>query len=1175
MFSKYLDNITTKLKLSGAGERNYYPIVEELFKDIFKYLKQDYTITIEKTECFGIPDFTITKAFCDIGIIEAKDIDEDIDNIKFQEQFQRYTKSKENVLITNFIEWRWYYKEKELKRVIIGKIENIKDKTITKYSQNYDELLNVITEFLNQKTQITNADILSCRMGLQARLLRDEIIKLFDKPNNTKINIEMETIKKNLKNDITKEEFASIKAQMTIYGIFIAKLYYGDKQKEGFKLERIAENIPSSNSFLQQLFYEQNNPFYMDEKIKLIINRVIEMMAEVDVVGMLDDFAKKNKTSTSIVEFYEAFLEKYDPKLRANMGVWYTPQAIVDFIVRQIDLILINTFKINDGIINTDDIPYNKNGKPDTSGEIVDTQQQVQILDPATGTGTFLVEYIRLAFEKFMKAGKYNQWNNFVEKYLLSNLNAFEVMMCPYVLAHLQIDIILQQFGTNAQNFISKYIEDNNIFPDTHDKKYLLEGFIWKRLCKKDNINEAIEKYSGYHIADKDNNNWKANIYLTNSLDDWNDKEAQTKELYGNIIEQEGTEARKIKKQKHIMVIMGNPPYNASTMNKGKWITKLLDDYKYEKTQDNIINLLKGEKNIKPLSDDYVKFIRYGENYIEKNNRGILAFITNNSYLNGCSHRGMRKHLLKTFDDIYIINLHGDIRRDKELIKNGDQNVFNIMQGVAISIFVKKPHQYEEHEAKRKGEIYAKPLATIHYKDLSGARYEKFNWLNNHNIFEENKDEQQINNNSSQIYNFLENREIIKFDKEWIPKEEDWLFIPKTETNKDEYKNGFNINDCYEKKSMGFSSGKDEINICFSNEEAQKIISDFVNFDNQQLHLKYNVSENIDWNFDTLRECFKTNSYSLINGSYRAFDDRTIIFSNQVGAFARSRYDIMQHFLQNDNIAMLISKSNCDVFVSNKITCMDVVANRSYVNPLYIFTEGKRNINFSQQFIKDFSNKINLPFSESIDKDFVGFKNNIQVSGFYNRYDDKTKFNELHIFDYIYGVLNDKEYNIKYKEFLENDFPKVPYPDSIDSFFKTARNGEIIRHLHLMEIADTDKFACIDFTRIGFDILLNGDYENDTSKNNFIENIKVEKVENLKINSIYGNILSCRVWINKYQYFIIPEDILETKIGSYRPVIEYIKKRKGRYLTEDEKKHFDKICKVMSTIHFDTKIYKY
>ncbi len=1178
------------------------------------------------------------------------------------------------MLITNFLEWRWYYKNNEVKRIKLGefvaKTDCLGEKNIKPLKENFNDFNQIITEFLRHKTEITNAETLSYRMGEQARMLRDEILKLFDKPNSSVIKSELKTIQENLKKDTTKEDFADMKAQMTIYGIFIAKLYYGDKQTKGFELESIFNYIPHSNSFLQQLFYTQNNPFYMEKTIKTIIDRSIEMMASTDVVKILDDFAKKNKTSTAIVEFYETFLEKYDPKLRAEMGVWYTPQPIVDFIVRQIDLILINVFNIKDGIINTDEVGYNKEGKIDKFGKPVESQPQVQVLDPATGTGTFVVEYIRLAFEKFMKTGKYNQWSSFVEKHLLKNINAFEIMMCPYVLAHLQIDIILQQFGTNAANFISEYIKNNNIFPDPQDKKLLLEGFIWKRFCKTNNINEAIEKYSGYHIADKDNNKFNPNIFLTNSLDDWNDSTdtSATQDLFGDIIEREGTMARKIKQQQHIMVVMGNPPYNASTMNKGRWIMGLLEDYKYEKDKNGnkIINLLEGEKNIKPLSDDYVKFIRYGENYIEKNDRGILSFITNNSYLDGCTHRGMRKHLLKTFDDIYIFNLHGDARRDKDLMKNNnDQNPFNIMQGVAISIFVKKPHDEDIYTAKQNNTTYTKPLATVHYKDLIGTRYDKFMWLIEYDIFKTSE------NNSTSDYLDFNNHKPVQFDKEWSPSSDDYLFVPKNEEGREEYEKGVRVSEIYTVWNSGFTSHKDDITVKFTPYELQAVVDDFLKLSEDELKIKYNLNnEARDWNVSIAKnDLEKTKDHrEIVKICYRLFDERFTSYASSKGFIARPRYElmknlitskgfiayprveVMKNFIISNNIALIAKKLGNDVFLTNKITDSGVMTGWSSVFPLYTFTNptnpagtagtaseagggatnrqatnaagvykqadlsatssqpsefiAHRHINFSQTLLKTFAEKLGIPFVESNNDTFAGFHNGLRVSGFWNKYTDKTKFNELHLFDYIYGILNDKEYRNKYKVFLEMDFPRVPYPESVNEFFEYAKRGETLRHLHLMEVADVEKFECVDFEALS--LLYNEtDKDNNDTKaikhacvlegkhqalehQNKIENVKMEQVENLNISCCFdgcgfdecsfdndcrrkqqdtNNTIfpACRVWINKYQYLVIPECLWMFKIGSYKPVQEYLKKRKDRIFTEEEQKHFKRMCFVITS----------
>ena len=1169
MFLSFLTKLSTLLTTNKSGEETFYPILEEMFLDYFNSgnVKGEYQIiTTPTNEKDGNrPDFLVLKGCCDVGIVEAKDIGKDLDSDKFVEQFERYKQTYENVLITNFLEWRFYYKQNEIKRVKIGKLVAKTDGfTIQPLPDNFEDFNHLLIEFLLHKMIIINADNLAERMGQQAILLRQEMRNIFTNKTRKsyyKLSADLETIRRNLKKDTTEEDYISLYSQMTIYGIFIARIYYKGTP-EGFTIYDISKTIPHSNGFLYELFRLDNDPFWLDDRLKIIISRVVEMMANTDIITILDKFAKKQTTASAIVEFYETFLDKFDRKLRADMGVWYTPQPIVSFIIRQIDLILQNVFNIKGGIIDTTEVAFNEDGSENKNGiGIKSIQPQVQVLDPATGTGTFLVEYIRLAFEKFIKSNRYNEWNSFVEKYLLKNLNAFEVMMCPYVLAHLQIDIILQQFGTNADNFISKYIVDNNIFPDPNDKKYLLEGFIWRKRCGKDNINDIVAQYSGYHISGNYQSHKECNIVLTNSLDDWNDPQEQTQELYGSMIEIEGTKARQIKKHKHIMVVMGNPPYNSSTMNKGKWITSLIDDYKYERNENNEkINLLKDEKNIKPLSDDYVKFIRYGENYIEKNNRGILSFITNNSYLDGCTHRVMRKHLLKTFDDIYIFNLHGDARRDKQLMKeNNDQNPFNIMQGVAISIFVKKPHDEEEYEAKKQGKTYTKPLATVHYKDLIGSRYDKFKYLDEHNIFDDN--ELLIKENLTSYYPDFNNKKQVQFDKEWIPERDSFLFVPKCEEGREEYEKGVRVSEMMEKINSGLKTAQDDVVIQFTKKEIQKVISNFQTLTIQELKNLYKVEDKQFWTFERAKNDIMQDKYFITEINYRAFDQRwTAYTGNSRGFFESPRSIIMNNLVKKKNIALITRKIGNGTFISNKITDAHCISEWDYIFPLYTFSPtDSRHTNFQQSLLKTFSEKLGIPFKESCHDDFAGFNNGIRVEGFWNRYNDKTKFNELHLFDYIYGILNDKEYKEKYKVFLEMDFPRVPYPENIDTFFETARKGEILRHLHLMEIADTSKYTCIDFSNIDLDITLRGDKAGEDK----IENVKFEPVENLKIKSIYGEIQACRVWINKFQYFVIPEFLWDYKIGSYRPVTEYLKKRKDRILTTEEQKHFERICRVV------------
>jgi len=250
----------------------------------------------------------------------------------------------------------------------------------------------------------------------------------------------------------------------------------------------------------------------------------------------------------------------------------------------------------------------------------------VQILDPATGTGTFLAEVVKQIYQQHFQAMQ-GAWSGYVENHLIPRLNGFEILMASYSMAHLKLDMILRETG---------YIQQSGSYKEQRFR-----------------------------------------IYLTNSLEEFH---KDTGTLFASWLSAEANEANHLKRDTPVMVVLGNPPYAVSSSNKGEWIQDLLKDYKKD------LN----EQNIQPLSDDYIKFIRYGQYCIEKNGSGILAYISNNSFIDGIIHRQMRKNLLETFDKIYILDLHGNAKK-KETCPNGskDENVFDIMQGVSINIFIK------------------------------------------------------------------------------------------------------------------------------------------------------------------------------------------------------------------------------------------------------------------------------------------------------------------------------------------------------------------------------------------------------------------------------------------------------------------------------------------------------
>ncbi|MFZ4680825.1 MAG: type ISP restriction/modification enzyme, partial [Flavobacterium sp.] len=378
---------------------------------------------------------------------------------------------------------------------------------------------------------------------------------------------------------------------------------------------------------------------------------LVDIFLACNVEEILKNYGKSTKMEDPIIHFYETFLSEYDPKLRKARGVWYTPAPVVNFIVRAVDDILKTEFDLPQGLADSSKTKI----KVDVQGKKTEQEvHKVQILDPATGTGTFLAETIKHIHKKF--EGQQGIWSNYVETHLLPRLNGFELLMASYAMAHLKLDLLLTE--------------------------------------------------TGY----KPTTNQRFRVYLTNSLEEHHQ---DTGTLFANWLSTEANEANHIKRDTPVMCVIGNPPYSVSSSNKGEWIEKLTADYKRD------LN----EKNIQPLSDDYIKFIRFGQHFIDKNGSGILAYISNNSFIDGIIHRQMRKNLLECFDKIYIIDLHGNSNR-KEVSLDGsrDENVFDIQQGVSINVFIKN------------GEKKKNELGKVFHHELFGKREFKYETLLNSSI---------------------------------------------------------------------------------------------------------------------------------------------------------------------------------------------------------------------------------------------------------------------------------------------------------------------------------------------------------------------------------------------------------------------------------------------------------
>ena len=623
----YIDKINKKFRLGKSTEHTFRGNLEVLIESLLPNVLATNEPTREKC---GKPDYIVTDLKGEIlGYIEAKDIgDKDIEGHKTnKEQFDRYRKGLNNLIFTDYLNFHFYRDGEFVTKIAIG---HLKDGFIEPLHGNFDEFTDLLQKFCtNKSTQaIRSSKKLSAMMAGKARLLSNVIERALTIDVNSEINStlkdQMEAFKEILIHDITAEDFADIYAQTITYGMFAARLH--DPTLPTFSRQEAAELIPKSNPFLRKLFGYIAGPD-LDSRLLWIVDDLVDIFLACNVAEILKDYGKNTGMEDPIIHFYENFLSEYDPALRKARGVWYTPQPVVNFIVRAVDEILKKEFNLPQGLADTSKTTvkvqtqnYDKKTKKylETEEEV----HKVQILDPATGTGTFLAETIKHIHKKF--TGQKGLWSNYVENHLLPRLNGFELLMASYAMAHLQLDLLLTETG----------------YKPTKDQRF--------------------------------------RVYLTNSLEEHH---PDTSTLFANWLSSEANEANHIKRDTPVMVVMGNPPYSVSSNNKSEWIEKLTGDYKKD------LN----ERNIQPLSDDYIKFIRFGQHFIDKTGEGILAYISNNSFIDGIIHRKMREELMKSFDKIYILDLHGNAKK-KETMPDGspDQNVFDIMQGVSINIFVKK-----------------------------------------------------------------------------------------------------------------------------------------------------------------------------------------------------------------------------------------------------------------------------------------------------------------------------------------------------------------------------------------------------------------------------------------------------------------------------------------------------
>ncbi|MCQ2317123.1 MAG: N-6 DNA methylase [Bacteroidales bacterium] len=753
----YADQVSALYRTGVTTEHSFRGPLQTLLESLLpKYRAVNEP---QRTAC-GAPDYALVGKNDNLpyAYIEAKDLfDNDLRGINakgHKEQFDRYKQALSRVAFTDYLSF-YFYVDGELKDSVPLLEQNAKGG----FSVNDDDrFVSLLNEWADCSLQpVNSATRLAQIMAHKAKLLADVICKSLKDDESTEIQGQYDTFRHVLIHDLTEESFADLYAQTIAYGMFAARLY--DKTPEDFSRQEAASLIPSSNPFLRKIF-QSIAGYDLDSRIAWIVDDLAKAFAVTDMDKIMGRYQQNSLHQDPLIHFYEDFLAAYNPALRKSCGVYYTPNSVVSFIVRAIDDILVRDFGLADGLA-------------DDGKMIGKTFHRVQILDPATGTGTFLAETVRQIYKKF--EGNEGMWPGYVEQSLRPRLHGFELLMAPYTITHLKLDMMLH--------------------------------------------------------GDQ-NSRHRLGVYLTNSLEECH---PDTGTLWAQWLSEESTAANAIKRDTPVMVMMGNPPYSVSSNNKGEWISHLVDDYKKDLNERKI-----------NLDDDYIKFIRLGQYYIERNGSGVLGYISNNSYLDGITHRQMRKTLLEVFDDIYIVNLHGNSKR-KETAPDGgkDESVFDIMVGTNIALFVK------HNDKRKKGE-----LAAVHYLDLYGLRKNKYEALDALTV--ENADWQTLE-----------------------CKAPNYFFVPKDFGLQEEYEKGVKIDELFEMNTSGVKTHHDAELVSFEKfETSTNQPYAYRPFDNRWID--YDLEKVVRHRYSSMRHMLNDNLGLMITRQ-SSLDWRHIVVVKNIG----------------------------------------------------------------------------------------------------------------------------------------------------------------------------------------------------------------------------------------------------------------------------------------------------
>jgi type I restriction-modification system DNA methylase subunit len=873
----------------------------------------------EKTE-IGIPDFLIKRDGEIVGHIEAKLPSANLDDEEKKEQLQKYRESLPNLILTNFLEFRLYRNYDLIDKVEVGRQSTLLDLKYPPVPEKSDLFWELLDEFFRFSTpEMKTSASLSVELAKRTRLLKDVLQGELSKKNQ-EVTRFYRAFQEELIETLTKERFADLYAQTITYGLFAARMKVQDKFNKDIAWKSIPESLP----LLKEIFYSFIGPNF-PESLRWVVDDISQVLNKADITSISKEFKTTKWEEDPVINFYETFLKTYNPEERRRLGVYYTPLPVVSYITTSIHKLLKAKFRKAEGLATND----------------------VTLLDPAAGTLTFIVQAIKQVQKELEERNKAGLITAYIEKHILPDFHAFEILVAPYTVGHFKVSMVLEEMGYKFK-----------------------EG----------------ERFQ---------------FYLTNTLEM---KEPKQISFLINLAK-EGQEAKRIKEKVPILVILGNPPYSFRSV-KTKFSDELLQDYKED---------VRTEKKYGVLEDDYIKFIRFAHWKIEQSGKGILGFITNNSYLSGVIHRGMRRKLLETFDEIYILNLHGSSRVNEKLPVGveKDKNVFAIQQGVAIAIYVKT----EEPQKEKK----------VYYADLWGLQNEKYDYL---------------------LTNDVETTRKQNRWQELEPVAPWYFFVPMDFRLQKEYDNCWKITQIFQEWGSGIITRRDDLAVAFQRDKLQEKMFMFTNsaLPDSIIAKTFRGRDTSEWNLHTARERVKNEKIQELirEYRYRPWDFRHIYYSDSIVSRTCKRW--MRHLLK-PNVAIALMRTPMpwekltQVLVVDSIADMNFYGFQTYFFPLYRYSDEAEGQMFGEQeCIPNFTDKFLQAIKESLEAEPTPEE----------------------IFYYVYAVLYSHTYRQRYEEFLKIDFPSIPLPTDYKAFKALSNLGKELVDLHLL------KHPALEQSEVGF-----------------------------------------------------------------------------------------------------------